>query len=106
LQGKPVNTPDPGVYFRILKEHDVKALFVAPTALRAIRREVILSKIILFIRVIKELIFSSNPPPPLFFCYFPGKRTFGTLPSHVISALCYPYTVKLKLLGNKLLCLK
>jgi acyl-coenzyme A synthetase/AMP-(fatty) acid ligase len=55
LQGKPVNTPDPGVYFRILKEHDVKALFVAPTALRAIRREVSLSKIILFIGVIKEL---------------------------------------------------
>ncbi|KAJ8298969.1 hypothetical protein KUTeg_023029 [Tegillarca granosa] len=38
-EGKPVGTPDPGVYFRILKEHDVAGLFVAPTALRAIRRE-------------------------------------------------------------------
>lgn len=38
-EGKPVGTPDPGVYFRILKEHDVAAMFVAPTAIRAIRRE-------------------------------------------------------------------
>ena len=89
MQGKPVNTPDPGVYFRILKEHDVKALFVAPTALRAIRREVLLSKIILFNGVIKELAFSSKP---LFF-YFAGH--LALLPSHVRSALCYPYTVKL-----------
>ena len=40
LQGKPVGTPDPGIYFRIIKEHNVTGLFVAPTALRAIRREV------------------------------------------------------------------
>lgn len=40
IQGKPVGTPDPGVYFRILREHDVRAMFVAPTALRAVRREV------------------------------------------------------------------
>ncbi|XP_071181901.1 acyl-CoA synthetase short-chain family member 3, mitochondrial-like isoform X2 [Mytilus edulis] len=39
FEGKPVGTPDPGVYFRILREHDVKAMFVAPTALRAVRRE-------------------------------------------------------------------
>ncbi|XP_048730309.1 acyl-CoA synthetase short-chain family member 3, mitochondrial-like isoform X2 [Ostrea edulis] len=38
-EGKPVGTPDPGVYFRILKEHDVAGMFVAPTAIRAIRRE-------------------------------------------------------------------
>jgi len=35
-----VGTPDPGVYFRIIKEHNVAGLFVAPTALRAIRRDV------------------------------------------------------------------
>lgn len=35
-----MGTPDPGVYFRILKEHDVAGMFVAPTAIRAIRREV------------------------------------------------------------------
>ena len=40
IQGKPVGTPDPGVYFRIIKEHNVAGLFVAPTALRAIRRDV------------------------------------------------------------------
>ncbi|WAR03009.1 ACSS3-like protein [Mya arenaria] len=38
-EGKPVGTPDPGVYFRIIKEHQVAGLFVAPTALRAIRRD-------------------------------------------------------------------
>ncbi|XP_060570913.1 acyl-CoA synthetase short-chain family member 3, mitochondrial-like isoform X1 [Ruditapes philippinarum] len=39
FEGKPVGTPDPGVYFRIIKEHNVVGLFVAPTALRAIRRD-------------------------------------------------------------------
>ncbi|OWF53083.1 Acyl-CoA synthetase short-chain family member 3, mitochondrial [Mizuhopecten yessoensis] len=39
FEGKPVGTPDPGTFFRVLKEHDVSAMFVAPTALRAIRRE-------------------------------------------------------------------
>ncbi|XP_052800401.1 acyl-CoA synthetase short-chain family member 3, mitochondrial-like isoform X2 [Mya arenaria] len=39
FEGKPVGTPDPGVYFRIIKEHQVAGLFVAPTALRAIRRD-------------------------------------------------------------------
>lgn len=39
FEGKPVGTPDPGIYFRIIKEHNVTGLFVAPTALRAIRRE-------------------------------------------------------------------
>lgn len=39
-QGKPVGTPDPGAYFRVIRDHQVKATFVAPTALRAIRAEV------------------------------------------------------------------
>ena len=39
-QGKPVGTPDPSTYYRILQEHDVAAMFVAPTAMRALRREV------------------------------------------------------------------
>ncbi|KAH3882505.1 acyl-CoA synthetase short-chain family member 3, mitochondrial-like [Dreissena polymorpha] len=39
FEGKPVGTPDPGVYFRVIKEHNVAGLFVAPTALRAIRRD-------------------------------------------------------------------
>lgn len=38
-EGKPVSTPDPGAYWRVVSEHKVKALFSAPTALRAIRRE-------------------------------------------------------------------
>ena len=36
---KPVGTPDAGVYWRIISQHKVKALFTAPTAFRAIRRD-------------------------------------------------------------------
>ncbi|KAH9488908.1 Acyl-CoA synthetase short-chain member 3, mitochondrial [Bulinus truncatus] len=38
-EGKPVETPDPGAFFRVLQQHQVSAMFVAPTALRAIRAE-------------------------------------------------------------------
>jgi propionyl-CoA synthetase len=38
-EGKPVGTPDPGAFWRVSSEHGVKALFSAPTALRAIRKE-------------------------------------------------------------------
>jgi propionyl-CoA synthetase len=36
-EGKPVGTPDAGAFWRVLAEHGAKALFCAPTALRAIR---------------------------------------------------------------------
>jgi len=39
FEGKPVGTPDPGVFWRIIEEHDVKVLFTAPTAFRAIKKE-------------------------------------------------------------------
>ena len=39
FEGKPVGTPDPGAFFRIISEHKVKALFTAPTVFRAIKRE-------------------------------------------------------------------
>jgi len=38
-EGKPIGTPDPGAFWRVVSEHSVKALFSAPTALRAIRKE-------------------------------------------------------------------
>ncbi|XP_070555650.1 acyl-CoA synthetase short-chain family member 3, mitochondrial-like [Ptychodera flava] len=38
-EGKPVGTPDCGAFWRVVQEHDAVALFTAPTALRAIRRE-------------------------------------------------------------------
>ncbi|MFH8371623.1 propionyl-CoA synthetase [Streptomyces sp. NPDC018031] len=37
-EGKPVGTPDAGAFWRVIAEHRVKALFTAPTALRAIKR--------------------------------------------------------------------
>ena len=38
-EGKPVGTPDPGAFWRMISEHNVKALFTAPTAFRAIKKE-------------------------------------------------------------------
>ncbi|QRZ60992.1 propionyl-CoA synthetase [Rothia sp. ZJ932] len=37
-EGKPVGTPDAGAFWRVAQEAGVKALFTAPTALRAIRK--------------------------------------------------------------------
>jgi propionyl-CoA synthetase len=37
-EGKPVGTPDAGAFWRVISQHRVKALFTAPTALRAIKR--------------------------------------------------------------------
>ncbi|ADE84207.1 propionyl-CoA synthetase [Rhodobacter capsulatus] len=39
FEGKPVGTPHPGVFWRIIQNHRIKSFFTAPTALRAIRRE-------------------------------------------------------------------
>ena len=39
FEGKPVGTPDPGAFWRVINEHQVDILFTAPTALRAIKRE-------------------------------------------------------------------
>ncbi len=38
-EGKPIGTPDPGAFWRVITEHGVKVLFTAPTAFRAIKRE-------------------------------------------------------------------
>ena len=39
FEGKPVGTPDPGAFWRVINQHRVQKLFTAPTALRAIKRE-------------------------------------------------------------------
>lgn len=39
FEGKPVGTPDPGAFWRVIDQHKVKVLFTAPTAFRAIKRE-------------------------------------------------------------------
>ncbi len=38
FEGKPIGTPDAGAFWRVIAEHDVKVLFTAPTAFRAIKR--------------------------------------------------------------------
>ena len=39
FEGKPVGTPDAGVFWRVIAQHKVAAMFTAPTAFRAIKRE-------------------------------------------------------------------
>ncbi|WP_420546969.1 propionyl-CoA synthetase [Curvivirga sp.] len=39
FEGKPVGTPDAGVFWRVIEEHNVTTLFTAPTAFRAIKKE-------------------------------------------------------------------
>lgn len=38
-EGKPVRTPDAGAFWRVISDYGVKALFAAPTAFRAIKKE-------------------------------------------------------------------
>ena len=38
-EGKPVGTPDAGAFWRVISQHKVTAMFTAPTAFRAIKKE-------------------------------------------------------------------
>lgn len=39
FEGKPVRTPDAGVFWRMIEQHKINHLFTAPTAIRAIKKE-------------------------------------------------------------------
>ncbi|MGB3409271.1 MAG: AMP-binding protein, partial [Jannaschia sp.] len=39
FEGKPVGTPDPSTFWRVMADHKVAAFFTAPTAFRAVKRE-------------------------------------------------------------------
>ncbi|MDJ0982885.1 MAG: propionyl-CoA synthetase [Kiloniellales bacterium] len=38
-EGKPVGTPDPGAFWRVISQHGISTMFTAPTAFRAIRQQ-------------------------------------------------------------------
>jgi len=38
-EGKPIGTPDPGAFWRVISQHHVGTMFTAPTAFRAIRQQ-------------------------------------------------------------------
>jgi propionyl-CoA synthetase len=38
-EGKPIGTPDAGAFWRVISEHGVNALFTAPTAIRALKKD-------------------------------------------------------------------
>ncbi|MEE8265550.1 MAG: propionyl-CoA synthetase, partial [Acidiferrobacterales bacterium] len=39
FEGKPVGTPDAGVFWRVISQHKINVMFTAPTAFRAIKKE-------------------------------------------------------------------
>ncbi|WP_452226193.1 acetate--CoA ligase [Lacinutrix cladophorae] len=39
FEGKPIRTPDASTFWRVISEHQVKVMFTAPTAIRAIKKE-------------------------------------------------------------------
>lgn len=39
FEGKPIMTPDAGTFWRIISEYKITAMFTAPTAIRAIKKE-------------------------------------------------------------------
>ncbi|WP_026479974.1 propionyl-CoA synthetase [Ahrensia sp. 13_GOM-1096m] len=39
FEGKPVGTPDAGAFWRVIQDYKVAALFTAPTAIRAVKKE-------------------------------------------------------------------
>ena len=39
FEGKPIKTPDSSTFWRVIAEHKVSAMFTAPTAIRAIKKE-------------------------------------------------------------------
>lgn len=39
FEGKPVRTPDASAFWRVIEEHKVRVMFVAPTAIRAIKQD-------------------------------------------------------------------
>ena len=39
FEGKPVGTPDAGIFWKIISDYKVKSLFTAPTAFRAIKKD-------------------------------------------------------------------
>lgn len=39
FEGKPIMTPDAGTFWRVISEYKVNAMFTAPTAIRAIKKE-------------------------------------------------------------------
>lgn len=39
FEGKPVGTPNPGIYWELVQKYKVKSMYTAPTAIRAIIRE-------------------------------------------------------------------
>lgn len=39
FEGKPIMTPNPGTFWRIISEYRISSMFTAPTAIRAIKKE-------------------------------------------------------------------
>ena len=42
FEGKPIKTPDASTFWRIIAEHQVRVMFTAPTAIRAIKKKTLM----------------------------------------------------------------
>jgi len=42
FEGKPIKTPDASTFWRIIEEHSVNVMFTAPTAIRAIKKKILM----------------------------------------------------------------
>ncbi len=62
-EGKPVGTPDAGAFWRVISQHGVEALFTAPTAIRAIKKQDPDGKLA-----------AENPMPTLRHLFLAGER--------------------------------
>ncbi|MEM6973464.1 MAG: AMP-binding protein [Pseudomonadota bacterium] len=63
FEGKPIGTPDAGVFWRIIAEHGAKVMFTAPTAFRAVKRQ-----------DPEGAFITQTPMPTLERLYFAGER--------------------------------
>ncbi len=79
-EGKPVGTPDAGAFWRVIEQHGVNALFTAPTAFRAIKKQDPTARAARPLRRDSACARSSSPgsgstPTPT-----PGRRTCSACP--------------------------
>lgn len=90
-EGKPIGTPDASAFWRIVEEYKVNAMFTAPTALRAIKRDDPDNKFLSTVgergglKSLKALFLAGErSEPSLISMYQDLLDKYGAEPSHVI----------------------
>ena len=79
-EGKPVGTPDAGAFWRVIAEHKAVALFTAPTAFRAIKKEDPDGKLIRANTISRSSARCSSPASAPIRRRSSGRRSFCSVP--------------------------